>query len=82
MSSFIRALFDLFRGSNTEEVNSPYKAAGQGYAEELYNKGGMFEQGLGVPQDDQQAFISYHMAAVQGHATAQYMLGWITTPKA
>ena len=34
-------------------------------------------QGHGVPQDDKTAVKWYKLAAEQGHALAQYNLGWV-----
>ena len=48
----------------------------------LCNWSGIRISYLGVEQDFAKGAAWTHKAAVQGHATAQYMLGWITTPKA
>jgi TPR repeat protein len=40
-----------------------------------FNLGIMYDNGLGVPQDDAEADKWYRLAADQGHATAQYNLG-------
>lgn len=46
-----------------------------GDAEAQRNIGIMFQQGLGVPQNDLQAAEWYRLAAEQGHARAQQNLG-------
>ena len=35
----------------------------------------MYQNGLGAPQDYAEALKWYHLAAAQGHASAQYNLG-------
>ena len=42
----------------------------------------MYDQGLGVSQDNEQAVAWYRKAADQGYAVAQYNLGWDCTPMA
>ena len=49
--------------------------AEQGHASAQFNLGLMYDQGQGVPEDDQQAVAWYRKAADQGHASAQYNLG-------
>ncbi len=49
--------------------------AEQGQAEAQYNLGVMYQLGLGVPQDDQEAIRWYRLAAEQGDASAQFKLG-------
>ena len=44
-------------------------------AEEQYNLGVMSFYGLGVPQDDEQAFKRFKKAAEQGYSYAQGSLG-------
>ncbi len=51
----------------------PYAARGD--VEAQYNLGALYDQGLGVPQDDAQAVKWYRLAAAQGDADAQYRLG-------
>ena len=48
-------------------------------AEEQYHLGLLYEKGIGVPQDDEQAFKWYTKAAEQGHPSAQYRLGLMYT---
>ena len=47
----------------------------QGHARAQFNLAGMFAEGLGVPQDFQEAFRWAHLAAEQGLAIAQGKLG-------
>lgn len=44
-------------------------------AEEQYHLGLLYEKGLGVPKDYEQAFKWFKKAAEQGHPDAQYDLG-------
>ena len=46
-----------------------------GDASAQYNLGVMYDNGTGVPKDEQQAVFWYRKAAEQGHASAQYNLG-------
>ena len=41
------------------------------------NLGRMYANGRGVEQDDEQAVFWYRKAAEQGHASAQFNLGWM-----
>jgi len=50
-------------------------AADQGHAVAQSNLGSMYDQGLGVPQDDAEAVKWYRLAADQGFAAAQAGLG-------
>ncbi len=49
--------------------------AEQGQAEAQYNLGDMYQLGLGVPRDYQEAAQWCRLAAEQGHAGAQALLG-------
>ncbi len=49
--------------------------AEQGYADAQYNLGLMYDNGLGVPQDDKEAVKWYRKAADQGDSDAQTNLG-------
>jgi TPR repeat protein len=51
--------------------------AEQGHAGVQYNLGIMYEDGLGVPQDDAEVVKWYRMAAEQGVAKAQASLGFM-----
>ncbi len=51
------------------------KAAAQGNPEAQNNLGRCYEQGLGLPRDDQEAAFWFGQAAEQGHVTAQLNLG-------
>lgn len=50
-------------------------AAKEGHADSQFNVGVMYEQGIGVAKDDQQAVVWYGKAAAQGSSAAQYNLG-------
>jgi TPR repeat protein len=50
-------------------------AAVQGNAEAQRKMGLMYEQGIGVEQDDEEAAKWFRMAAVQGNAEAQRKMG-------
>jgi uncharacterized protein len=51
--------------------------AEQGNADAQFNLAAVYAQGLGVPQDDAQAFAWCRKAAEQGNASAQFNLGVI-----
>jgi TPR repeat protein len=50
-------------------------AADQGNAAAQFALGGMYENGLGLPQDYAKAVKWFRLAAAQGYANAQYELG-------
>ena len=50
-----------------------WSESGESWAQ--FNLGGMYDQGIGVKQDDQKAFKLFHLAAKQGHCQAQFNLG-------
>ena len=50
------------------------RAAEQGEATALFNLGGMFRKGYGVPQNDGKALQHYRQAAAKGNAQAKQML--------
>jgi len=50
-------------------------AAGEGDVGSQFNVALMYEQGLGVAKDEQEAVVWYGKAASQGNAAAQYNLG-------
>ncbi|MCH8040148.1 MAG: sel1 repeat family protein [Nitrospinae bacterium] len=58
--------------TSLEELQS---RAEQGHARAQFNLAGMFAEGLGVPQDFQEALRWAHLAAEQGLAIAQGKLG-------
>ena len=60
---------------NLEKAVSWYqRAAEQGEATALFNLGGMFRKGYGVPQNDRKALEHYRQAAAKGNAQAKQML--------
>jgi len=50
-------------------------AAQEGHADSQFNVGLMYEKGIGVAQDQQEAVVWYGKSALQGNAAAQYNLG-------
>ncbi len=50
-------------------------AAKEGHMDSQFNLGVMYEQGIGVAKDNQQAVVWYAKAAAQGSSAAQYNLG-------
>jgi hypothetical protein len=58
-----------------EGANWVRKAADQGFARAQATLGGLYEKGLGVPQDYTQAVTWWRKAAEQGNGLAQYKLG-------
>ena len=63
------------RGDYATALREWLPLAQQGYAEAQVALGAMYTQGLGVPQNDEQATQWYRRAADQGHAEAQFLLG-------
>ena len=59
------------------ELETIKKAAEQGDVEAQLKLGFMYDQGIGVPEDDAEAVRWYQMAAEQGHARAQSNLGFM-----
>jgi TPR repeat protein len=68
-------------GSHGFDMNFPegvryiQMAAEKGYAPAQRRLGALYEQGKGVPQDLDKAFHQYLLAANQGNAGAQYIVG-------
>jgi len=50
-------------------------AAKEGHADSQFNVAVMYEQGIGIGKDEQEAFVWYGKAASQGNAAAQFNLG-------
>jgi hypothetical protein len=62
-------------GSGMDSVNWFRKAAEQGYAEAQYRLGELYYLGVGVEEDEKEAFKWYHKAAIQGIPQAQNEVG-------
>ena len=62
--------------STLEDVT---RCAEQGDAAAQFNLGWMYDNGDGVPEDDEEAVRWVQLAAQQGHARAQFMLGIMYT---
>ena len=58
-----------------DEVASIRRAAEGGEAHAQFRLGALYDNGLGVPQDDAEAVRWYRLAAEQGDARAQLSLG-------
>ena len=63
------------RGDYATALKEWRPLAEQGQAETRYNLGVMYQLGLGVPRDYQEAAQWCRLAAEQGHAGAQVLLG-------
>ncbi|MBC8348860.1 MAG: TonB family protein, partial [Verrucomicrobia bacterium] len=63
------------KGEHKEAANFYLKAANQGDISAQFNLGWMYANGLGVPEDDVEAFKWFRKAAHQGNASAQFNLG-------
>jgi len=63
------------RGDYHTAVEEFQLSAERGDVKARYNLGVMYQLGLGVPQDDQEAVRWYRLAAEQGDASAQFKLG-------
>jgi TPR repeat protein len=50
-------------------------AAKEGHADSQFNVAVMYERGIGIGKDEQEAFVWYGKAAAQGNAAAQFNLG-------
>jgi TPR repeat protein len=63
----------------TNDLPLAYKeflaASEKGHADSQFNLGLMYEQGIGVGKDEQQAVVWYGKSAAQGNAAAQFNLG-------
>jgi len=67
---------DVYDGGDDNIVMKDLRRlADQGDARAQYNLGLMYQLGLGVPQDDQEAAQWCRLAGEQGHAGAQIFLG-------
>jgi TPR repeat protein len=64
-------------GDYETALNYFKKAAAKGHLGAQVDIGWMYEEGLGVKQDDEQAVHWYEKAAKQGSAGGQYNLGWM-----
>ena len=62
-------------GQDPDPLTELRRQAEQGDASAQYNLGAMYENGEGVPQDDQEALKWYRKAAEHRHAAAQNNLG-------
>lgn len=60
-----------------DKINDIKKAAAQGDARAQTNIGAMYENGRGVPQDEEQAIYWYRKAVEQGDGRAQRYLRWM-----
>lgn len=66
----------LAQGMKIEEVDEMFERAEQGDPQAQANLGGMYEEGIGIIQQDYvEAVKWYEKAANQGHVGAQYYLG-------
>ena len=82
MSSGVANAADFSKGIQAAQAGD-FKAAlaeltplaEQGHAEAQYNLGVMYDNGMGVPENDETAVKWYTLAAEQGDADAQYNLG-------
>ncbi len=75
LADFQAGLEAADRGDYHTAVEEFQLSAERGDVNARYNLGVMYQLGLGVPQDDQEAVRWYRLAAEQGHASAQFNLG-------
>ena len=73
--SLTGALHKRFPPLDTRPVSVLLEAADQGDAEAMFRLGECCRRGEGMPQDDEMAADWYHMAALRGHAAAQFRFG-------
>ena len=62
-------------GISTSEIETIAQKAEQGDVLYQTGLGAIYDDGIGIPQDYQQAYYWYRKAAIQGHARAQFLLG-------
>lgn len=65
------------RGDEAEAVREIVSLAESGDVEAQFHLGELYQNGRGVPQDDQKAHDWYMKAAEEGHAKAQFQLGFL-----
>jgi len=75
LADFQAGLEAADRGDYPTAVKEFQLSAERGDVKARYNLGVMYQLGLGVPQDDQEAIRWYRLAAEQGDASAQFKLG-------
>lgn len=68
------SLFPVMAPAEPADFAATLRAAGQGEVDAQANLGVMYQEGVEVPQDYQQALVWYTKAAEQGHAKAQVNL--------
>ena len=77
--AFVAVLTALAVGAPVQTQPPEFDAlrvgAEAGDAESQFNRGVLYANGRGVPQDDAEAVRLYRLAADQGHASAQFNLG-------
>jgi len=74
-ADFTTGVFALEDGDYALAFLEFKQSAERGHAASEYNLAVMYEQGLGVPQDDQEAKKWYIKAADRGFADAEYRIG-------
>jgi TPR repeat protein len=76
-------IYELAKKNVPEALKIMIRDAEKGIAEAQYNLGGMYANGEGVPQDDQEAFKWYRLAVEQGYGKANiYELAKKNVPEA
>ncbi len=75
LADFQAGLEAADRGDYHTAVKEFQLSAEWGDVKARYNLGVMYQLGLGVPKDDQEAIRWYRLAAEQGDASAQFKLG-------
>ena len=72
--SAVVPMFPALARAEPADFATTLRSAGQGDIDAQANLGVMYKEGVGVPQDYQQALVWYTKAAEQGHAKAQVNL--------
>lgn len=75
LAGFDEGLAAYNKAAFAQAVQEWRPVAAQGNVDAQNYLGGMYESGLGVKQDSQEAAKWYRLAAAQGHVYAQYNLG-------
>ena len=73
--TFVLLILPTLVFSQIPDFDDTKSLAEQGYAYAQYNLGLMYDNGLGVPENDAEAVKWYRLAAEQGDAYAQSNLG-------
>ena len=69
------ALSEVALSNIAKDIDEIVELGDKGNSDAQYFAGMIFWDAIGVPQDLERAFISYHKAAVQGYVIAMFLVG-------